>query len=310
MNIVQLLMEKSSWEVKSVHARSTVRETAQLLLDFGVGALVVTNNENQMVGIVSERDLIQVIVDLDPGASETPIAELMTRSVISCGPNDEVAFVLHQMNEHAIRHMPVIEHDELVGILSIRELTKAYELLQIEANTDPLTQVSNRRSFLKTLDQEFERARRYGHPLCVAMIDLDHFKQVNDTFGHDAGDQVLRAFSALLISEFRTIDLVGRMGGEEFAVVFPETDQAGTWTACERFLQNARKIEVAVGKRTATVTASIGLATVTDNVLDVATALKRADELLYMAKHGGRDQIMAERSSASHAMPRGETEVQ
>ena len=292
MKIAQLLMAKSDWEIKRIDPCSTLRETAATLLELQLGALVVTDDDNKMVGIVSERDLVQVVANSDPGAANAPVSELMTRSVITCGPDDEVAFILHQMNENAIRHMPVVEHDELVGVLSIRELTKAYELLQVEANTDPLTQVSNRRPFLRTLDEEFDKARRYNHPMSVAMLDIDHFKKVNDTYGHDAGDKALRALSGLLISEFRTIDLVGRLGGEEFALVFPETELNGALKACERLHANIKATEVSTGQSKFRMTVSMGLADISDGAPDGPALLKRADELLYIAKNNGRNQIV------------------
>ena len=292
MKIAQLLMAKGDWEIKRINPCSTLRETAATLFELQVGALVVTDDDNKMVGIVSERDLVQVVASSDPEAANAPVSELMTRSVITCGPDDEVAFILHQMNENAIRHMPVIEHDELVGVLSIRELTKAYELLQVEANTDPLTQVSNRRPFLKTLDEEFGKARRYNNPMSVAMLDIDHFKRINDTHGHDAGDKALRALSGLLISEFRTIDLVGRLGGEEFALVFPETEINGALTACERLHANIQATDVPIGQSKIRMTVSIGLVDIFDGAPDGPALLKRADELLYIAKNNGRNQIV------------------
>ncbi len=294
MKIAQLLMAKRNWDIKRIGPCSTLRETAATLLELRVGALVVTDDENKMVGIVSERDLVQVVASSDPSATDAPVSDVMTSSVITCSPDDEVAFILHQMNEHAIRHMPVLEHEELVGFLSIRELTKAYELLQIEANTDPLTQVSNRRPFLKTLDEEFDRARRYEHPMSVAMLDIDHFKQVNDTYGHEVGDTALRALSRLLISEFRTIDLVGRLGGEEFALVFPGTELAGALTACERLHANIQAAEIPVDNAKIAMTVSMGLASMSSDVPDGPALLKRADELLYVAKSNGRNQIVVE----------------
>lgn len=294
MNIAQLLMAKKSWDIKRIGPNATLRETAEALLAFGVGALVVTNDANKIVGIVSERDLVQVVANCNPEAASAPVSEVMTRSVISCRVDDEVAFILHQMNEHSIRHMPVLDCGELVGVLSIRELTKAYELLQIEANTDPLTQVSNRRPFLKTLDEEFDRARRYELPMSVAMLDIDHFKQVNDTYGHEAGDKALRALSELLISEFRTIDLVGRLGGEEFALVFPETDLAGASIACERLHANIQAAEISINHSKISMTVSIGLAIISQEVSDGPALLKRADDLLYVAKESGRNRIVVD----------------
>jgi len=294
MDIAQLLMAKKAWDVKCISPSSTLRETAETLLKHRVGALVVADASNKMVGIVSERDLVQVVASRDPEAANVPVSQVMTRKVISCTSDDEVAFILRLMNEHGIRHMPVLEHGELVGMLSIRELTTAYEMLQVEASTDPLTRVSNRRTFIRTLRQECSKARRYDHPLAVAMLDIDHFKKVNDTHGHDAGDRVLRAISAMIVSEFRSIDFVGRMGGEEFAMVFPETTLAGAKIACERLVTNIRSARIPANHKKISITVSIGVAEASTKVPEGADLLKRADELLYVAKNNGRDRIVVE----------------
>ena len=289
-------MTKANWDVKCIRPNATLAETAKELIDQRVGALVVASEANKMHGIVSERDLIPSIANFAKNANafNAAVSGIMTRDVITCEPDDEVAFILRQMNEHAIRHMPVIEHGELVGVLSIRELTKAYEALQIEANTDPLTEVSCRRPFLRTVEAEFERAQRFAHPLSVAMLDIDHFKRVNDTYGHDAGDQALRSLAGLMISEFRTIDFVGRLGGEEFALVFPETELQGAAIACERLLANLRATEVRLDGATISLTASIGVSGMTEQTANGADLLKRADELLYYAKSGGRDCVVSD----------------
>ena len=296
MNISELLMTKANWDVKCIRPNATLAETAKELIDQRVGALLVASEANKMHGIVSERDLIPSIANFAKNANafNAAVSGIMTRDVITCEPDDEVAFILRQMNEHAIRHMPVIEHGELVGVLSIRELTKAYEALQIEANTDPLTEVSCRRPFLRTVEAEFERAQRFAHPLSVAMLDIDHFKRVNDTYGHDAGDQALRSLAGLMISEFRTIDFVGRLGGEEFALVFPETELQGAAIACERLLANLRATEVRLDGATISLTASIGVSGMTEQTANGADLLKRADELLYYAKSGGRDCVVSD----------------
>ncbi|SPJ27177.1 diguanylate cyclase [Falsiruegeria mediterranea] len=292
MKVETLLLSKRSTDVKGVGPDFTLRDTAQLLLEHKLGALVVTDDDNEMIGIVSERDLVPVVASTDPLAGEQLVSEVMTKSVVSCSPEDEVAFVLRLMNDHSFRHMPVLEDKKLVGILSIRELTKAYDLLQIEANTDPLTQVSNRRPFLKTLEANFQRAVEIGQPLSVAMLDVDHFKRINDTYGHDAGDKVLQQLSRMLIREFRTIDLVGRLGGEEFALVFPETDLSGAFIACERLRKNVMQQEIKADAHRIHLTVSIGLSALGAVSVDGASLLKQADELLYMAKHKGRNQVV------------------
>ncbi|SLN26190.1 Response regulator PleD [Falsiruegeria litorea R37] len=294
MKVETLLLSKRSADVKGVSPDFTLRETAQLLLEHRLGALVVTDDHNNLIGIVSERDLIPVVASLDASACNQRVSEVMSTSVVSCSPEDEVAFVLRLMNEHSFRHMPVLEDKKLVGILSIRELTKAYDLLQIEANTDPLTQVSNRRPFLKTLEANFQSAAKIGQPLSVAMLDVDHFKRINDTYGHDAGDKVLQQLSRMLIREFRTIDLVGRLGGEEFALVFPETDLSGAFIACERLRKNVMQQEIKTDGNRICLTVSIGLSALGADSVDGASLLKQADELLYVAKHKGRNQVVVD----------------
>ena len=297
MKVGQLLAEKESKRVESIAPDSTLRETAKKLIQHRIGALVVLDKSNQLKGIISERDLVQVVANFDPELVEHRVSEVMTCSVITCSPTDEIAYVLRLMNTNAIRHMPVLENEELIGMLSIRELTTAYELLQLEANIDPLTEVSIRRPFLKTLNKEFDRSRELGHPISVAMLDVDDFKNVNDTHGHGAGDETLRVVSGMLIREFRTIDLVGRLGGEEFAVVFPETDLAGAQIACERLVANIRETPVPIGDEEIKVTVSVGVAGASSETIDGPNILSKADELLYQAKAGGKDRVVVEGDS-------------
>lgn len=298
MKISKLLMTKKTWDIKSIGAEETIQETAKALLEHKVGALLVTD-AYRMVGIVSERDMVEVVANPDPKTSAAPVSDIMTRSVITCGPDDEAAYVLHLMNEHRIRHMPVVEGEEIVGVLSIRELTKAYELLQVEANTDPLTKVSNRRHFFRNLKNEMERAFRFNRPISVAMLDIDHFKRFNDNYGHNAGDKVLRVLSSMLISEFRTIDLVGRLGGEEFALVFPETDLRGALIACNRLHASIQSALIPLEDEEIRFTVSMGVAASSERTPDGPTLLKRADELLYRAKQAGRNRVVSDSQNPS-----------
>ncbi len=293
MKIKELLSDDPNRHIQSIAPTETIGKTAQTLLNLGIGALVVMDQDRQLHGIVSERDLVQIVASFDPEAVKRPISDIMTKNVITCSSNDEVGFVLRLMNTNAIRHIPIIENGQLIDMISIRELTKAYEVLQVEANIDPLTELSNRRPFLKTMATEFERSRRTGSPLSIAMIDLDHFKKVNDTYGHDAGDKVLRAISDILILEFRSIDLIGRLGGEEFAVVFPETDLAGAQVACDRLRRVIERTVIPIDGGEIKVTASIGIAAVTEATPCETTVLKDADKVLYAAKTSGRNCVMA-----------------
>ncbi len=292
MKIRKLLATRARRGVEGVTPKTTLREVAKKLVELRIGALVVCEADGSLQGIVSERDLIPIIAESDGLSVQTSVDQVMTRSVITCSLDDDVAGILKVMNANSIRHIPVLEGGKLAHMVSIRELTSAYEMLRREADTDPLTELSNRRPFLRALEKEFARAKRFRHPMSVAMLDVDHFKSVNDTYGHDAGDQVLRAISAILVSEFRTIEFIGRLGGEEFAVIFPETDTDGAHAACVRVLVKVQSTLTPVDGARIGVTASIGIAEVTAQARDGATVLKWADERLYEAKRRGRNRVV------------------
>ncbi len=294
MIISDLLAEKDSADVKTIRPNSSLLETARTMMFHQIGALVVTDQSGKLIGILSERDLVRAISEFDGDLVDRSVSDVMTRSVITCAHFDGIVEVLFLMSSNEIRHIPVIEGEELRGIVSIRDLTRAYKLLQDQANTDALTGLSNRRHFLERLDGELDRCRRYVHPLSVAMIDIDHFKKVNDTYGHVAGDKVLANLADLLVREQRTIDWVGRLGGEEFAIIFVETELDKAKLACERLLATIRSTEIDVDDAKISITVSIGLAEVTPATQHSTEILKRADQLMYEAKAQGRDCIQVE----------------
>jgi diguanylate cyclase (GGDEF)-like protein/PAS domain S-box-containing protein len=164
--------------------------------------------------------------------------------------------------------------------------------LEQRASTDPLTRVPNRSHFLSLAAEEFARSRRYGHPLSLWMIDIDHFKAVNDTYGHHAGDVALQALGDISRQALRDWDVMGRMGGEEFAVLLPDTDTSQALLVAERLRQTIATTKVPVEPGTMThLTISIGVATIRDDDGDVERLIDRADQALLEAKHTGRDKV-------------------
>jgi len=161
--------------------------------------------------------------------------------------------------------------------------------LEVLATTDPLTRILNRRSFLERGKAVSESAKRYGHPMTVMMLDIDHFKQVNDRHGHDAGDDVLRLFVSVVGKCLRQVDVFGRMGGEEFAVLMPETAQKGAMIAAERIRKAVEQAKLESGGQDLSVTVSVGAVVGTHTVEE---ALKLADEALYQAKREGRNKVV------------------
>ncbi len=160
------------------------------------------------------------------------------------------------------------------------------------AAIDSLTGAMTGRSFALEAKKEVARTRRYGRELGCIMFDLDHFKRVNDTYGHAAGDQVLRAVATICESELRGIDVLGRVGGEEFAIVLPETTLAGAAATAERLREKFAESPVTFAGQEIPVTASFGVTAYAEIDGDIANTIKRADGALYSAKSSGRNRVV------------------
>lgn len=171
-----------------------------------------------------------------------------------------------------------------------RELEEAYQRIEELARTDPLTGLANRRGLVELARREVQRAVRTGQPIAVVMLDLDHFKSINDELGHDTGDAVLRAVGALLRSALRPYDVSARLGGEEFAALLPGCSLKAGMAIAERLRRGLSQARIAGLDRSAT--ASFGVTTLRANE-ELDGALQRADRALYRSKHEGRDRVTA-----------------
>jgi diguanylate cyclase (GGDEF)-like protein len=161
------------------------------------------------------------------------------------------------------------------------------------ATLDPLTEIFNRRTFLDLAGREIARSRRNGLPLALLMVDFDHFKRINDTYGHLTGDAILKAFTALTLTCLRRNDLFGRYGGEEFAILLPETDGSGAAFFADRLRARITGASLRVGANSVNWTVSIGITSLNcAETTDLDGILRIADEALYAAKTGGRDRIV------------------
>ena len=181
----------------------------------------------------------------------------------------------------------------LVGLgTDIAERRALEQELVRQARTDALTGLSNRRHFIELAEQEFVRAQRYDKWMSVLMLDLDKFKEVNDQHGHQAGDHVLRLVSEVLHNTLRSIDVAGRMGGEEFAVMLPETEGGQAYEVAERLRENLASTVIHLDKGGALeITASIGVAAGPARATSVDQLLNLADNAMYEAKRAGRNKV-------------------
>src|SRR5215213_2309542 len=210
-------------------------------------------------------------------------------------------FFLRTTNEDAPLNDQDIEFAEKIITAAVSALEKAYDLesavmgqeqMRHLAETDPLTNCFNRRDLMEKLEQEMDRAARYATMLTGMMIDIDNFKQINDTHGHLVGDRVLKQLANLLKREQRSVDIVARYGGEEFVVLLPETTNAESRNFAERILRRVATHDFGESGRPVRVTISIGIASYPDErVSDGESLLRLADTHLYRAKSDGRNRF-------------------
>ncbi|APW44515.1 GGDEF domain-containing protein [Rhodoferax saidenbachensis] len=178
-----------------------------------------------------------------------------------------------------------MQHSLLLGY----ELKQANLVADHMARTDELTAINNRRSFMELGEQTTRLCQRQAKPLSALLIDVDHFKNINDTHGHSAGDLVLQQVGALLAQQFRAADVCGRIGGEEFAVLLADTDPDTATALAEKLRRAVASASMAWQSQTLQVTVSIGVATHSGHL---GTLLQRADAAMYKAKEGGRNRVI------------------
>ena len=180
----------------------------------------------------------------------------------------------------------------LVSLIDITELSETMSELTELASVDTLTRTSTRRYFIQSASIEFARAKRHGHPLSFIILDLDFFKNINDEYGHLAGDEMLKEIAAICKSKIRSIDLLGRFGGEEFILLLPETDLENALFVAERIRKSIEKNEFKYENLTMSMTVSLGVTggnPITEENFDLF--LKYADRALYKAKDNGRNKV-------------------
>jgi len=232
---------------------------------------------------------------------------------LTLGANDYVTKPFERA-ELLARVMVMLKMKDLQEELKLKAaaLERANRELERLANTDGLTGLPNRRAFFAQLEVEFSRSRRYGTPLALLMLDIDHFKSFNDRYGHQTGDQALRAVGAALAGGIRNYDCAGRYGGEEFICLLPETGPADALMVAERLRRHVRAASVAAvgGDGVPTdvgMTVSVGVVTWPECPAETADHLvAAADQALYQAKAAGRDRCVVAAPAATRPAPTAE----
>jgi len=221
------------------------------------------------------------VFKLPPGRTVTSVEEFMYQ---------DVTFTPISHSEDGVALVCISIEDVTDAVLYQKQLTETVGELERLSQVDHLTQIYNRGHWEYRLREELLRASRYHRELSLLMIDIDYFKKLNDTYGHLCGDEVLRQFSALIKQPLRNTDVLGRYGGEEFAVILTETGVDGAKLATQRMLECINAGEIATDKHVLTVTASIGVTSIHNGECDSADlVISVADKALYAAKESGRN---------------------
>ena len=321
-DFVALVMEAASWNdaqqalreerdalerkvEERTRALSESESSLRALIDFSPVAMVLTSAADQRVLLVNRRAaaLLEMTIDTIEGQSvpdywvsvrdKTRFLEHLRRR----GRVDDMETELRSQSGRVFwarvsaQRLRFAGEDALLGALvDITDQRRAQDRLRELATRDSLTDVYNRRHLEEIARKELARSERNGRPLTMAMLDVDHFKQINDTYGHQVGDEVLCEIARRFAKSIRASDILGRYGGEEFVVIFPETNLEEARVVSERLLTAVAGQPIAAGRGAISVTVSIGLTTFVSGQ-DMERVIERADAALYVAKANGRNQV-------------------
>jgi diguanylate cyclase (GGDEF)-like protein len=300
-------------EVLTAQKQDTVLSMSERMHKHRMGAIIITDENNSPIGIVSERDIIRSLITYKENAINKLAQDIMSTPVLTLEPDQdlETAFMLMALN--TVRRIPITRDEKLVGIISYRDISNALrksnyileektekleektEFLEEKANHDALTGLFNKGYLNEQLKYQFELARRSGNSMAILMLDIDHFKKVNDTYGHQCGDMVLKRIADILKEKSRIINIVGRYGGEEFLIIGPISDHKSGMYMGERIRTAIEHESFSYEGTDIKVTISVGVAVWQPQIRSEHDLVKMADDALYAAKKNGRNQVkMAE----------------
>jgi diguanylate cyclase (GGDEF)-like protein len=293
--------EVLAWKGSGVYSLgpdATVFEALTLMAEKEIGALVVLDRD-RLVGIMSERDYARKVIVRGKASHDTRVREIMTTDVRTADPDRPISECMGLMADHQHRHLPVVDGGRVIGVVSIGDLVKEMMAEQEQtirrlasvASHDALTGLFNRAMFTHRLNQALAQAERHGRRLAVLFVDLDGFKLINDTYGHDAGDAVLSDLARRLHRSMREGDTLGRLGGDEFVLLIESYHDESQLLDVARKVVETVAQPFAVGDGTHVVTASVGIAAFPEDARSAQELINCADRAMYDAKQAGKNQF-------------------
>ncbi len=293
-------MEK---DVITAARTDTVLALAEKLRQYRIGAVVIVNDGYSPIGIVTERDIVQALLLHREQTLNKLAKEIMTSPVIAVPPDESIDVAADIMTDRRIRRTLVVDNGRLEGIVSFKDITNALEKSNVllraqaeelieKANKDSLTGLYNKGYVLEQLGYHLELAKRSGNSMAVLMIDIDHFKKINDTYGHLCGDETLKELAQILKERSRAINIVGRYGGEEFVIIGPISGYKSAQFMAERLRSAVERHRFFWNDIEIKMTISIGVSIWNKNVNSDEQMIQIADDALYESKRSGRNQVV------------------
>ncbi|NSW53198.1 MAG: diguanylate cyclase [Anaerolineae bacterium] len=276
----------------------------QILVEHMPDALFVFDEEQRLVDVnpaglaFLDKPLSQVMAHQPSALFDPPIVLSLEESTLTYAPKTGTGLKWFQ-----VHNLPLIHNNLIIGnLLTLRDITRQQQLmneLRQLATTDSLTGLANRRHFMDQSIQYLHHAQRYSHDLSLLMIDIDHFKAINDQFGHGVGDQILTKLAEVLAQNIRSVDILSRYGGEEFCLLLPETPLEAAHPMAERLRWLVKETNFTVDGIPHRISVSVGVASLQAEKISMDTLINRADQAMYHAKRNGRDQVIVWNSATN-----------
>lgn len=272
-----------------------VARVAEILASSPYHHVLVSDGDGRVAGVVSGNDVLSQMSHWSANDrwKEKPVESVMTTKFMTSSPNADAADIAHIITRGDIHCVPVMEGDHLVGVMTSDDLLLSWSRLDPllkEAATDAVTDLASRAVFDRRLAEEWERARRSGQPLGLVLIDIDHFKEVNDQCGHLSGDAILYMVGSCLRRNLRIYDVIARYGGDEFAAICCNCQPEDIETPIRRLQAAVHELAFPNGMDRKSITLSIGAAIVSDQLerLSPQSLVEAADRCVYHSKYEGR----------------------
>jgi diguanylate cyclase (GGDEF)-like protein len=297
---IETIMSK---DVSTAELNTPISIIINKLYNDKLGAIVIINNKNVPIGIITERDIVGGLYKFKEQLLKKKAREVMTSPIVYISPDSDIEEAAILMALNRIRRLPVINDNKLVGIISYKDLAntlrKNYysleektEILEDKANKDALTSLYNKGYIFDQLKYQISLSQSTKKPFSIIMIDIDHFKKVNDTFGHLCGDYVLKKISSIFSEQTRSVNIIGRYGGEEFLILCPGSDKYSAFNFAERLRTLIENMQFAYEGKNFKITISAGVAEFDNKIKKPETLIANADTALYQAKNSGRNRTV------------------